>query len=184
MTTGNGSNFKLTRIAAKAAEMERNGSLLTNRKSIDVVRERLDELLTRVDARQMGDRLVVLYKLWARYQKELAAGNEMDALNTRREIDDEFEKVYHDYNSWEQIMQVIDLDRKLVESEVKIAKDMNAILTAEDAFELVAQVFGAIMRHVTDPMTLKAIQYELTRIVGDRSVVEAEASDGDDLADE
>lgn len=184
LTTGKGSNFKLTRLAAKAAEMERSGVLLTNRKSIDVVRERLSELLTRVDAREMGERLAVLYKLWGKYNEHLLNNEEVEALKMREAINQEFDKVYHDYNSWSQIMDVIDLDRKLVESEVKIAKDMQAMLTAEDAYELMAKVFAAIMRHVKDPMILKALQYEFTTIVGDGSVVEAEDRDGEDYPSE
>lgn len=182
LTTGASSGFPLTRLAAKYQEMQKNGALLTNRKSIDVVRKRLEELLERVDARDMGERVAALHDLWQKHKEYDAHGEDLKLLETRQALDEEFEKVYHDYRSWEQIMDVIDLDRKLVESEVKVAKDMHAIMTAEEAFEMIAQIFGIILRLEDDPIKLKAYQYELTRLVGDRSVVEVEAGDGDDLA--
>jgi hypothetical protein len=75
------------------------------------------------------------------------------------------------------MFEAIDIDRKLVESEVKIIKDIHAVLTVEDAYELTAQLLGAIisttqgMENIPDPVKLhflKRIQYEFTRIVGDR----------------
>lgn len=183
LTTGVGSSFPITRLAAKKEEMERSGALLTNRRSIDVVRERLAELLKRVDGRDMGEKLAALYNLWEKY-KEYESSGDIKLLETRHALDEEFEKVYHDYRSWDQIMDVIDLDRKLVESEVKIAKDLHAILTAEDAYDMIAQFFGVIMRHVNDPMVLKAIQYDVTRLIGDRSSAAIEASDREDQSRE
>jgi len=179
LTTGEDSRFPLTRLAWKKNQMEKSGALLTNRQSIDVVRNRLGELLARVDGRDMSERVEELHDLWVKY-KQAEAKDDPKMLDYRMEMDDAFEKVYHDYRAWDQIMDVIDLDRKLVESEVKIAKDLHAILTAEDAYDLVAQVFASIIKHVNDPMKLKAIEYELTRIVGDASIIEVERSSGED----
>jgi len=166
-------------LAAKKAEMEKSGALLTNRRSIDVVRNRLEELLERVDGRDMGDRVAALYDLWSKYT---TTADDLKRLEIRQQLNDEFERVYHDYRSWEQIMDVIDLDRKLVESEVKIAKDMHAILTAEDAYDMIAEFYAIIIRHVDDRTKLKAIQYDIARLIGDRSDAEVGSSDGENRA--
>lgn len=180
LTTGSGSGFPITRLAAKKEEMEKSGALLTNRRSIDVVRSRLQELLERIDGRDMGERMAALFNLWEKYKEAEKHGEDLKLLETRQALDEEFERVYHDYKSWEQIMDVIDLDRKLVESEVKIAKDMHAILTAEDAYDLIAQFFAIIIRHIDDPTKLKAIQYDITRLIGDRSDAAVKAGDRED----
>ena len=180
MTTGVNSKFQITRLASKFNEMQANGALLTNRKSMEVVRARLEELLERVDAREFSERMLSLRNLWTQMREQEAHGKQQEALLTAMNIDEEFEKVYHDYKSWDQIMNLVDLDRKLVESEVKIAKDLHAVMTAEEAYEMIAQFFGIIIKHVNDPLALKAIQYELTQLIGDRSIVEAEASDAEE----
>ena len=94
------------------------------------------------------------------------------------EIGTEFEKAYHDYAAWNQVFTALDLDSKMVEKEAKIAKDLHAILTAEDAYKLVAKVQAAIISSINqEPEVpdrvkahfLKRIEYEFTRIIGEGS---------------
>lgn len=154
--------------------MQSDGRLLTNRMSVEVVRKRIVELAERIDLNQAPDRLANLQKLWGKY---LSAKGTMDEMPFKVELDAEFERAYHDYAAWHQMFDAIDLDRKLVESEVKIIKDMRAVLTAEDAYALTAQLLAAIINttnsieNVPDKVKLdflKRIQYEFTRIVGER----------------
>lgn len=174
VTTGKNSQFQLTQLASKYIDMQTNGQLLTNRMSVQLVRDRIIELAQRIDLNQAPDRLANLYKLWQDY---LRSKGTMDEMPNRILLDAEFEKAYHDYAAWKQMFEAIDLDRKLVESEVKIIKDMRAVLTAEDAYQLTAQLLAAIINttnsieNVPDKVKLdflKRIQYEFTRIVGER----------------
>lgn len=182
--------FPLTRLASKYIEMQTDGRLLTNRLSIDVIRKRIVDLGERIDLNQAPDRLEKLQKLWIKYNEKK---NTVEELLVKQELDDEFEKAYHDYASWKQMFEAIDLDRKLVESEVKIIKDMNAVLTAEDAYNLVAQLMASIisttnsLEGVSDPIKrdfLKRIQYEFTRIVGDRGKQRPRGGGGEDSLSE
>jgi hypothetical protein len=62
---------------------------------------------------------------------------------------------------------------------VKVAKDLHSILTAEDAYQLYAKFFAAVIDAVrqsqdfTGPAgksnILKRIEYEITRIIGEGS---------------
>ena len=172
--TGEKSQFPLTRLAAKYNDMQRNGKLLSNRASLDVVRDRIRQLAERIDMNEAPDRLANIRELWIDYKKNK---NTMDEIMCMKLLDEEFERAYHDYAAWKQMFEAIDIDRKLVESEVKIIKDIHAVLTVEDAYELTAQLLGAIisttqgMENIPDSVKLhflKRIQYEFTRIVGDR----------------
>jgi hypothetical protein len=53
------------------------------------------------------------------------------------------------------------------------------MLTSEEAYELVAKLLSAVLRVVSDPRQLKAIQYEFTRITGDGLVVEVDPGSGE-----
>jgi len=180
MTTGSGSRFPLTRLAAKKNEMARDGKILSNRKSIDILGRRIDELLERIDENRAADRMNLLYKLWEKYKDAEREDDELKVLKARSNLDDAFEAGYHDYQSWRQMFEALDLHRTLVESEVKIAKDLHAILTAEDAYELIAEIFAVILRVEDNPKKLKRYQYELTRIVGEGSVIETGSGDDED----
>ena len=163
--TGAGSQFPLTRLAAKYNAMQKDGRVLSNRQSLEIVRTRVEQLLERIDQNQAPDRLERLGALWKEYIG--LKGKTVEQYAVEAKLEDEFEKAYHDYAAWKQMFEALDLDRKMVESEVKILKEIKAIITAEDAYELSAKLLAAVMRVVDDPKKLKQVQYEFTKIIGE-----------------
>lgn len=170
MTTGAGSSFPLTRLAAKYNEMKKDGKILSNRHSIDIINHRVGQLVERIDLNDAPDRLNQLHKLWQKWKLFKGSGDEIKALQTQQQIDAQFDAAREDWMAWEQMFNALDLSRKMVESEVKIAKDMQAILTAEDAYELVSQLLASVISIVNDPNLLKQIQHEFVKIVGDKPI--------------
>lgn len=180
VVTGKNSGFPLMQLAAKNAMLQKNGIYLSNKDSINIVRRRVEQLLERIDENEAPDRLKNLFKLWTQYKRELIS-NPAQAVFTMALIDHEYEKAYHDYASWEQMFNALRIDKELIESEVKIARELHAIMTAEDANEMIAQIFAIIMNvEQGDHKKLKRYQYEFTRLIGDGSVVDAGRRDGDD----
>lgn len=177
MTTGSGSSFPLSRLAAKYNAMMKNGQVLSNRGAIEVIDIRITQLLERVDFDEAPDRLSKLYSLWAEYVD--AEG--VDAAVLKKRIGDEFEKVYHDYMAWNQIFLALDLRGKSVEREVKVLKEIKAIMTAEDGYELAAKMMAAVMRVIgDDPRKMKQVQYEFAKLIGESSDLVAEGYTEDD----
>lgn len=172
--TGTKSKFPLTRLASKYKEMMESGRILSNRNSIEIVGTRIMQLAERIDLNEAPDRLENLQKLWNKFNKARFTGSDLEATKLHKELDAEFEAAYHDYEAWKQMFEAVDLHRTLLESEVKIVKDMKAIMTAEDAYQMVAKIFAIILEVEEDPNKLKRYQYEMTRLVGDGHVVDAE----------
>jgi len=176
MTNGKDSGFAMTRLASKYEEMMRNGRVLSNRHSIEIIRDRIMQLFGRLDQNDAPDRLIVLEKLWEKYKAEKDSGLGVEAVITAAKIDQAFEAARTDFATWNQMIQLLDMDRKMVESEVKIAKEIKAIMTAEEAGEMVAKLMASIFSAVGSMDTisihdkgiiLKRIQYEFSRITGD-----------------
>lgn len=165
--TGAGSNSRLVRLASKHIELEQDGRWLSNRHSMAIVWERVSQLVERIEENQDPQRLAKLYKLWQDFRDMDQQGNRVEAIKLKGQIDLEFERVYHDYNSWSQLFEAIELYRKMTESEVKIAKDLKAMMTAEDGIELVSQLLAVVIQVVNEPVQLKRIIYEFRKIVGD-----------------
>jgi hypothetical protein len=165
------SQFPITRLADRYRKMMKSGRFLSNRQSLAVVRHRIVELMRRVEESKDPDRVQTLFKLWEQFKEADA----LDAFTIKKKIDNEFQKAYEDYRSWDQMERFLDLDRKMVESEVKIAKDLRAILTAEDAYQLTAKIWGSVIdavrqSEVTDKvksLILKRIEYEIVNIIGE-----------------
>ncbi len=181
MSSGASSSFQITRLASKYREVQNNGSVLSNRAAIDIVDTRVRQLLERVDIGEAPDRVGKLYGLWQEYREAQASGRTDEEMILRVQIDSAFEDVYHDYKAWEQIFGALDVRRKMVESEMKVLKEIKAIITAEDAMELAAKLLAASMNVIgDDAKKLKRLQYEYSRIIGDRSDLAGEEDRGDD----
>lgn len=169
MTSGNKSQFPIVRLAAKYNQMMKDGRVLSNRQSIDVVDIRVKQLLERVDVEEAPERVAKLYKLWGEYRAAKARQSE-EQFVIEMEIDAEFEKIYHDYQAWKQIFDALNLRSQMVEREVKLLQAINAVITAEEAYHVFAKFLAAAMNVVgDDPQKLKRLQYEFVRIVGERS---------------
>ena len=184
MTTGGGSSFPLTRLAAKYNQSKTDGRILSNRHSIEIIDHRILQLMERIDANDDPERFNKIKKLWEEYRQLIANGKELEAGLVARQIDAHFEAAREDYLSWTQMFHANEVRRKMVDSEVKVAKDIQAILTAEDAYELVAKLLGSVIQVVDDPNQLKRIQYEFAKIVGDTPVGRDGVIDAEFEADE
>jgi hypothetical protein len=167
LTSGKGSSYPITRLAAKKNELMQDGTFLSTRNSINIMQRRIEELVNRIDTNQAPNRLANLNKLWG--DLRAAENNDKGLVSfIKKEIDAEFEAAYHDYAAWEQMFSVLRLDKELKETELKIAKEMHAMITAEDAYTMMADILAVILNIEDDPDKLKRYQYEFTRIIGER----------------
>jgi hypothetical protein len=167
LVNGTKSQFPITRLASTYNKMQKDGRVLSNRAAIEVIDTRIRQLADRIDLNDAPDRLARLYMLWGEYSDALAAGATIEILKLRGQLDAEFERANTDYAAWRQMFDGLDLRRKMVESEVKVLKEIHAIMTAEDAYELTGKLLAAVMRVVEDPRKMKQVQYEFTRIIGE-----------------
>ena len=159
---------KLKTLAEKYARMVSDGRVLSNRATLDAIDERVQQLLERIDVNEAPDRLQNLHLLWEEFKLARQRKNETDVIVTIRRLDGEFDKAYHDYAAWSQLMEVFDLRRKMVDSEVRVIKEIKAMLTAEDAYKLVAKLQAVCIRVVDDPKKLRLIQQGFSRIIGEQ----------------
>jgi phage shock protein A len=185
--TGEHSRFQISRLAAKYIELKEDGRFLSNRHSMAIIRQRVQQLAERIDLNEAPDRLERIMKLWREYREVGGgSGDGPDAIKIRFQLEAAFESAFHDYAAWQQMFDALELDRKMVESEVKIAKDLKAILTAEDAYELAAKLLGSIIEAagsiiIDDTIRgrlLKRIEYEFAKLIGDRSSREVDPGFG------
>ena len=175
IVSGENGRFELTRLASKYNEMTSDGRILSNRASIEILDDRIVELLERMGKYEFPDQLATLRNLWTKYR---ATEGTLEGIKIRQELDAAFEAVFHDYMAFHQIEESMELRSKMVEREAKIAKDLHAILTAEDAYKLTAKLLGSIIAAVQQLIgveenikagLLKRIEYEFTRIIGEGS---------------
>lgn len=178
MKDGSNSSFQLSRLAASYNRMVTDGKVLSNRAAVDLIDQRIQQLLERVDLDEAPDRIKALYEKWEELNSYTIPSPEF--YQAREELNAIFERIYHDYAAWNQIFLALDLRGKTTEREIKALKEIHAILTAEDAYELAAKLMAAVMRVIGDePKKIKQVQYEFARIIGESSD-RVTAQDADD----
>jgi len=151
MKTGKQSKSLIPRMASKYLEMGENAMYVLGRKSIDLLDQRILDLLERTDAESSPERMERIIRYWKALNDAVPGlkydvSNDKEALRAYNMLDDEMQAAFHDYESWKQIFEALELRRKHTESEVKILEKLKAMMTAEDGMELVSQLFAAVMK--------------------------------------
>lgn len=162
--------MKIIQLASKYDKIQEDGRLLSNKASIGVIDQRIHQLLERMEEAYDPKRLKTLEKLWQEYKFAKVE----DRTRIARQIDDEFDKEFHDYEAFDQFLKATEVKRKAIDSEIKILKELDAVLTAEQAAEMVAQMFAACKRVLmNDDFTkypigkrLQMLKYEFGQITG------------------
>jgi phosphoenolpyruvate carboxylase len=181
ITTGAGDSFPMMRLAAKYNEMQKNGNLLSLRGAIEIIDMRIRQLAERLDDAETPQRMANLYKLWAEFDLAIERSDTMAQSLLRKKISDEFEKVHTDYMAWGQMFEALDYRRKMSEGEIKILKEIKAVITYEDMYQMMAKVLAVLIRMFKgDPKKLKEVKYEFAKITGERSDLAGSDDDEDD----
>ena len=161
------SQSPIRKVAQNYVRMMEDGQILSNRAAIDIIDARVMTLMERIDLEHAPDRMKALYGLWDELKTARRRKDQNEEAAVMGMMDAEFEAVYHDYESWAQMIEVLDLRRKMVDSEVRVIKEMKAFLSAEMAYKLVAKLLAVCIRLIKDPKLLRQINYEFSRIIGE-----------------
>lgn len=171
----------MMRLAAKYNEIQKNGNLLSNRAAVEVIDVRIRQLAERLDESETPQRMANLYKLWSDFEVATERSDTTAQAVLRKQISDEFEKVHTDYMAWGQMFEALDYRRKMSESEIKILKEIKAVITYEDMYQMLAKVLAVLIRMFKgDPKKLKEVKYEFAKITGERSDLVGSDDDQDD----
>lgn len=160
---------KLDDLTEKIQEIMGDPELLAHRRPIALIELRIRQLLERIDADDAADRLEqadAAFREFDRYYRppvDRTKTREKEAYYKLRAIMDQ---VNQDYQSWNQIFSAFDLSRKLRESEMKRLKEMNAMISLEDTYDLIGELTQAVIEEVDDPRTLNAIKARFIQRLG------------------
>ena len=164
--------MSLKKTAQGYAKIMASNQVLSNRMAINLIDQRVMQLIERIDVGEAPERMKNLYAQWQALEDAKKYQRQAEIVVLTKTINAEFEKAYHDYAAWNQMIEVLDLRRKHVDSEIKVIKEMKAILTAEQAYKLVAKLMAVCIRLIKDPKLLRQINVEFSRIIGENDLHE------------
>ncbi|HEY9751298.1 MAG TPA: hypothetical protein V6C63_21620 [Allocoleopsis sp.] len=152
------------RLMERYSEAVSDTELLAMREDIGLLDARLSDVLQRVDTGESG----AIWKELHEWSEELAIARKTndkvamaDALNG---LLDCIKRGKSDYQAWNEVKNLLDQRRKLVESERKRLVEMQQFVSSEQAMLLVTALIDSVRRNVTDKQTLSTISAEFARL--------------------
>ena len=136
--------------------------ILSGRDSIALADARVNDLLSKVDS---GETQAIWRKLKEAYH-ELKRAQILGDVNAARaamvDIENMIEKGSTEYQSWKEVFDLIELRRKLAESEQRRVIGLKQVFTAEQGMKLVRFLITIIKKHVKDEAVLQDISEEIS----------------------
>lgn len=169
-THGRYSKYLPARLADKYLEATNDADLLNLGSEIALIDSRIAEQLGRVGNDAIGH-------IWAKIRQvnkdlKVAISTKDGSLMAQllQELDELSRQGNADYMGWRDIVGLVDMRRKLVESERKRYVDMQQNITAKEAMLLIGAIIGIIRDNVQDRQTLAAIQADVGKLIAIHSI--------------
>lgn len=162
-----------TRLAADFEASVSDPDLLNLRREISLLDSRLQDLLTGVSNGESGElwkrckAALAEYDAAMRSSSKNAAAEQAEAFGNLRWLINEG---YAEWQSWMEIRSTLEDRRRLVDSERQRLKDMQVMISTQQAMTLIGAVTASIKRHVKDRDALDGIARDLRALVSDRPV--------------
>lgn len=164
-THGRYSKYLPARLAARYQEAQADTELLALREEISLIDSRLSDLLKRVDTNEAGHWWKELQRVYKEY-REAEGKADLPAMRAALyQWGDIVRLGTSDYAAWNEVYNVLEQRRKLVESERKRLVEMQQMITSERAMLLISALVGVVRDHVTDPIILKAISADVGKLI-------------------
>lgn len=163
--TGKHSKDIPARLIARYEESLRDTELLNLQGELSLIDARIADVLSRVDTAEAG----ALWKQARQHMKTFEAaqkskdtGAMADSLVGIREI---IARGVSDYASWDEVLKLISLRQKLVDSEHKRLVAMQGMITTNQAMTLIAALVSIVRQEVTDRAALQRISTGISQLL-------------------
>lgn len=162
--TGRYSKYLPTRLTERYEQAVTDDELLALRDDIALLDSRVSDLLSRVDRGEAGKLWTDAKGAFIDLKASMKSGDSKGLIAAVEELDGILGRGLSDYAAWNEIHNLLDQRRKLVESERKRLVEMQQMVTSEQAVLLMGALLDSVRRNVTDRHILSAIQNDFISI--------------------
>lgn len=163
--TGRYSKYLPARLAGRYEESSKDTKLLALREEVSLVDTRLADLLKRVDTNEAGYWWKELQRVHKEYQEAVGKSDIPAMSRSLAELWHIIKAGVSDYAAWNEVYNVLEQRRKLVESERKRLVEMQMVITSERAMLLISALVSVVQDHVTDPKVIAAISADVGKLI-------------------
>lgn len=139
--------------------------ILEQTESLALLRVRIADLLGRVDTGESGKAWTEALKAFQEFQVALQS---QDVAGTNRAIarmEQILKRGGQDTWAWQEVYQVMELQRKIKSDENNLLVRKGAMITIEEQMSIIYYTLGVITKHVKDAGTLQAIKADMEKML-------------------
>jgi hypothetical protein len=171
--TGRYSKYLPARMLPRYLESQDDPELLNLRWEVALIDSRIADLLTRVDSGEAGNMWAQLDTIRRHFEEAQLKGNRVRSAAAVKEVMSLIAQGAADFAAWDQITDLIERRRRLVESERKRLVEMHQVVKLDNAMTLIHQLSQSVRGHVvancegrTARVILAGVQADITRAIG------------------
>lgn len=153
-----------TQLAARYQAAMSDPQLLELRSEVALMDVRVDDLLSRIAAGNSADAWEAAQSAFADLTAAISSGNAKDLVTAHTALAEALN--HHDDTAlWKEVNDVVDLRRRLVESERKQMALSEQFVAVAEIMSLMGAIVASVRQHVTDNVARAAIARDIGRFI-------------------
>lgn len=164
-TTGRYSRDLPTRLASRYAEAVSDPDLLQLDSEIHLTDALIRDRLATLDTGESGRLWRELNAAWREFAAARKAGDAAGMTVALAQIEPLINRGVADWSARQEVLDMVERRRKLVDSEGKRRVQMQQMITPDRAMLLVSALADTVMRHVSDADIRAAIARDVERLI-------------------
>ena len=138
--------------------------ILSMQSEIALMDARIEDLLGRADTGESGATWTRALKEFMELETAIRTGDSAEAAGWLNALRETIDKGLDDYHNWQEIQQVGESRRRMVETERKRLETIQAMIPVSDAMLLMRAIVESVKRRVSDPATLTLIKNDIFKL--------------------
>jgi hypothetical protein len=144
------------RLRDRFGEASASSDQLSNAQQIALVDLRVSQLLERIDTTESGRRWYETKAAMREFVVTMRSGDQVRTAETLTELNSAINRGVNDADNWAEIMQAIEVRRRVTETELRRIRAANEFMSAQEALALITLISESVNRHV-DNLGAKAL---------------------------
>lgn len=140
--------------------------LMTLRQDVALLETRMRELLGGLER---TDGVKIFPKLRACLDRMHGTTNKDVRFAAFEEMQDLINKGMYEEGAWNEIREILEQRRRIIESERKRLVEMHQMISLEQMLTMIAAISASVKKHVTDKSSLKAIASDIKKLMDART---------------
>lgn len=159
--TGKYSKVLPDNVGARYEEVRDDEHLTDLREEIALIETRVHEVLKALDAKDSAELWSQIEEHFEKFQAANRKGETEEMAEQLRHLEHLIEEGAEQRSKWREIGELVDMKRRLVDSERRREKALQAYVPMEDFVMSMHTVDDILRRHVDDPETMREIARDL-----------------------